>query len=253
MPIGPAQAYLVRYNGYQMPGYAQSEGDQSPMTISAFSAPYHDGGFSEYVGLSNKDISMKFKVWEPTWQDCKDQYYLATTYLRSKRSGRAPLYIGYTDRHYNALTASISREGEAGRSPRLLEYQVTWEVLPWLESDAVYTISGASATVIDTDIVGRSILLNGGWAPTNLVISGTNVTISGYTDTEPFTGFLSVSGSVSNLQVNSYNYTATIGGVSSNNLMTWKDYAIWVAPGKTYFSIGGTDPTITISWQDRWY
>lgn len=253
MPLGPAQQYIVRYNNYQLPGYAQSEEDGAEMTIASYSAPFNYGGLSEYAGMPNKNISMKFKVWEPTWEECKTQYSIATTYLLSKRNGRAPLYIGYADRHYNALNASVGRSKQAGESPRLLEYDVSWEVLPWLERDAQFTVSGTSAAIFTTDTVGRTISVNGGWSPTTLVISGTDVAVSGYTDTEPFTGFLRVSGAVSNLLVDSYNYTATLSGVSVNNLMLWRDYAIWVGPGKTYFNITGTNPTVRISWHDRWY
>jgi hypothetical protein len=252
-PMGPAQGYVVKYNGYQVPGYAQSEEDESPMEIASYKAPYHDGALSEYTGMPNKNIAMKFKIWEPTWEDCKNQYFVATTYLRSKRSGRAPLSIGYTDRHYNALTASVSRSKQAGESPRLLEYDVTWEVNPWVERDAVFTVSGTSATTINTDSVGRTIGINGGWSPTILNITGTNVTVSGYTDIDSFTGFISVSGAVANLLVDTDNYTATIGGVNANSRMLWRDYALWVGPGKTYFTIGGTITSVNISWQDRWY
>jgi hypothetical protein len=251
--MGPVQSYLVRYNGYQLPGYAQSEDDEAPMEIVPYKAPYHDGGISEYTGMPNKNVAMKFKIWEPTWQECKDQYFLSTTYLRSKRAGRAPLYIGYTDRHYDALTAHISRASQAGNSPRLLEYDVTWEVLPWLERDAQFTISGSSATTINTDAIGRTITTNGGWSPTTLMITGTNVTISGYTDMDSYAGFISVSGTVTNLLVDTYNYTATIGGVNANSRMLWKDYGLWVGPGKSYFTIGGSGLTINISWHDRWY
>lgn len=252
-PIGPPQEYYVAYNGYQLPGYAQTDDDSSNMNIVSKYAPYVDGGLSEYTGLTNKSISMSFKIWEADWATCKEQYLLAETYLRSKRSGWADLHIGDTYRHYNAMTKSVKRSSRAGSSNRLLEYDVDWEVQPWLERNVQWTVSGTTSGVINTDAISRTISTHGGWSPVTARITGTNITISGYTDTEPFTGYMSISGAVSNLVVDTEEYTAKIGSTNKNDVMLWKDYQLWVAPGKTYFNIGGTVTLVRIQWYDRWY
>lgn len=249
MPLGGAQSYLCQYNGYQLPGYVQTERFDSEMNIAEHYGTYVDGSISEYVGLSNKVLTVNLKVWEETFAEAKEQVQLAATYLRSKRAGFADLYLQYSDRHYEALVKQISLENEAGSPVRLMDYDITFECRPWLIEDATTTISGTGT--VTTDAVGRTID-DGGWTPTTVTLTGTNVTISGFTDTGQFTGFISVSGAVTNLVVNSEDYTAEISNVNRNDLMKNVDYQLFVGPGKTSFTITGAS-SCTIAWHNRWY
>lgn len=249
MPLGPSQNYLARYNSYQLPGYVQTESFDSTMNIASHNAPYADGSESEQTGLQNKILSLRLKVWEQDFATCSDQISLAATMLRSKRSGFAPLFVQHTDRYYDAMTPSIKKENTAGRSVRLQEYEVQFETKPWLTSVSGYTITGTGT--IDTDQVGRTIS-DGGWTPTIIVISGTNVTVSGYTATGDFAGYFSASGIVSNLTVNSNTFTAEISSVNKNSLMRTAEYRTYVGPGKTTFVITGAS-SCSISWNNRWY
>src|SRR3990167_10126229 len=106
MPLGPAAQYLSKYNTYILPGYVQEERFDSQMNIADHQAAYADGSNSEMVGLQNKILSLKLKVWEPDYISCKNQVEKAATMLRSKKSGYADLYVQYTDRHYEAMTES---------------------------------------------------------------------------------------------------------------------------------------------------
>lgn len=249
MSLGPAAEYLIKYNTYTLPGYSQRESLPSDMNITSHYAVYADGSLSEYTGLQNKNISITMKVWEQDYLTCKDQVELAATMVRSKRSGFAPLYVQYSDRHYDAMTQSIKVEKSAGDSVRTLEYVVEFEAKPWLESDATHTLTGTGT--VNTDSVGRTIS-NGGWTPTTVTVTGTNVTISGYTVNGDFAGFVSVSGAVTNLVIDSDAFTATIGGVNKNSLMKWAEYRTYVGPDKTFFVITGAS-SCTIDYHDRWY
>lgn len=250
MPLGPDAQYLCQYNDYVLPGYVQNETFDSIMSIASRSVPYADGAFSEYLGLENKQLTVRLKVWEQNFLTCKDQVELAATYLRSKKDGYGTLYVGYDDRHYDAMTKSIKLENTAGRAVRIMEYDVVFEARPWLISNTTLTISGGTGT-LTTDSVSRDIN-DGGWTPANLLLTGTNITVSGYTDTEPFTGYLSVTGAVTNLYIDSENYTATIAGVNNNDKMLWVDYQIMVGPEKTYFVVTGATNCI-ITYNNRWY
>lgn len=249
MSLGPAQNYLAKYNSYTLPGYVQRESMDSSMNVADHYAPYADGSESEYTGLHNKLMSLTLKVWEEDYLTCKNEVQKAATILRSKRNGFAPLYLQYTDRYYEALTQSVREEKEAGTSVRMLEYQVEFECKPWLVSVSGHTITGTGT--VTTDAVGRTFD-NGGWTPTLITVTGTNVTISGYTATESFTGFVSISGAVAGLIIDSNEFTATIGGVNKNNVMKWIDYVTYVGPGKTTFVITGAS-SCSIFYQDRWY
>lgn len=250
MPLGGSQNYLAKYNTYQLPGYVQNETFMSDQEIADHYAPYADGSpYSEYMGLKNKTLVVRLKVWEQDFATCKDQIELAATYLRSKRQGFADFYLQYTDKHYEALTQSINVENTAGRSVRLMEYEVNFECRPWLINDATSTITGTG--LIDTDQVSRTIT-DGGWTPTTITVTGTNVTISGYTATGDFTGFLSIDGAVSGMVIDSEFYTAEIASVNRNDLMLAADYAIFAGPGKTYFNITGAS-SCSISYKNRWY
>lgn len=250
MPLGGSQQYLCKYNDYQLPGYVQAERFGSEMNMSEHYADYADGSESEYLGLKNIPLTVTLKVWEPSFSEVKEQVQLAATYLRSKRAGFADLYLQHTDKHYEALVQKITMENEAGRSVRLGDYTVDFECRPWLIEDAWTTISGTGT--ITTDLVSRTIS-DGGWSPTIITVTGTNVTVSGYTDTGAFTGYVSVSGAVTNLIIDSDAYTAEISGQNRNDLMLrHADYQTYVGPGKTTFVITGAS-ACEIKWHNRWY
>lgn len=249
MGLGPSPQYLAQYNSYVLPGYVQNEVFSSDMTVAQHYAPYADGSPSEYVGLQNKMLQLRLKVWEQDFATCKEQVQLAATYLRTKRNGFADLYIQDSDRHYEAMVKSIREENTAGKSVRIMEYEVQFETRPWLISNDTFTLSGIGT--INTDQVSRD-LYDGGWTPATITLTGTDITISGYTSTGDFAGYVEIDGAVSNLIIDSENYTATIGGVNANAQMITADYRLFVGPGRTNFAITGAS-TCTIDYQNRWY
>lgn len=252
MGLGPTQGYIVKYNTFTLPGYAQEESLPSDMNIASHYGTYADGSLSEYTGLSNKAISLTLKVWEQDYATCKSEVEKAATMLRSKRGGFAPLYVQYSNRHYDALTQSVKMQKTAGTSVRTLEYHVDFECKPWLKSDAIYTISGTGLLSTDTASPSIRAIDDGGWTPTTITVTGTNVTVSGYTATGDFAGFLSVSGYVQNLIIDSDAFTATIAGVNKNSLMKWQDYRVYAGPAKTYFNVVGASGCV-IEYYNRWY
>lgn len=248
-PMGPPQTYLAQYNTYQLPGYVQSESFDSIANINSNVAAYADGGYSEYTGLANKQLTLELKVWEQDFATCKEQVELASTYLRSSRAGFAPLYVMYEDRHYDALVRAIRVQNSAGMR-RTMSYQVEFECRPWLIGDTEYTISGTG--LIDTDQVTRTTS-NGTWTPTRITLDGgSNVSVSGYTETGAFAGFLHYSAIGGSVLVDAEAYTAIDGGLNANDNMNWLDYQIYVGPGKTFFFVGGDADSCTIAWNDRW-
>jgi hypothetical protein len=248
MPIGGAQQYLANYNSYTLPGYVQSEQFDSSMNIAAHYADYADGSESEQVGLQNKVLNLVLKVWECDYATAKNEVQKAATILRSKRKGWAPLYVHYSDRYYWAMTPKIGFDKTAGSSVRTLDYQVQFECKPWLISVSGHTLTGTSS---NTDTVGRTID-NGGWTPATVTLTGTNITVSGYTESGDFAGFISVSGAVTNLVIDSEAFTAELANVNANDRMKWADYRMYVGPGKTYFVSTGAS-SMTIQYNDRWY
>jgi hypothetical protein len=102
------------------------------------------------------------------------------------------------------------------------------------------------AIFITTDQVSRT-LRDGGWTPTTILVSGTDITISGSTETGEDTGIVTVSGTVSNFVIDTENFTS-----SDNSLVTPKNYGVYVGPGRTNFTIEGATSCI-IQWQNRWY
>lgn len=251
MPLGGAQTYLAQYNGYQLPGYVQQETLPSTQNIQEHSAAYADGSNSEYTGLQNKTISLTLKVWEANYEACKEQVQKAATIVRSKRGGFAPLYVQYTDRYYEAMSGQIRVEKTAGESVRTLEYQVDFHCKPWLIAEDTETIGGAISSPTTISTTGRTID-DGGWTYATLTITGTNVTVSGYTTNGDFAGYVSVSGAVTNLVINSEDYTAEISGVNKNNLMKNVDYRMMVGPEVTNYRITGAT-NCTIQYRNRWY
>lgn len=241
--------YLVKYNTYTLPGFAQRESMDSISNIADHYAAYIDGSISEDLGLANKQLTLTMKVWEQDYMTCKDQVQLAATMLRSTR-GFAPLYVGYSDKHYMAMTKTVSQNKDAGTSVRTLDYEIEFECKPWLEGETLHTLTGT--TTVDTDSVGRTIS-NGGWTPTIVTVTGTNVTVSGYTSTGEYTGYISISGAVTGLVIDSEAFTALDG--SNNNMNTYLktiDYRLYVGPGKTNFAITGAS-SCEIKYYDRWY
>lgn len=249
MSLGPVQSYLCNYNSYVLPGYVQQESMDSSMNIANHQGSYSDGSFSEYTGLENKSLSVSLKVWEQDYLSCKKEVAKAATILRSKRNGFAPLYLQYTDRYYEAMTKSVKEDKVAGTSVKTLDYQVDFECRPWLTSTTSHTITGTG--ILTTDDVSRTID-DGGWTPTTITVTGTNVTISGYTATGDFAGFTSISGAVTNMIIDTYNYESSISGINANDRMLWADYQLHVGPGKTSFAVTGAS-ACSISYRDRWY
>jgi len=248
MPLGPSQAYLAEFNSYVLPGYVQDESIDSTMNIGQHYAPYADGSNSEYTGLQNKMLSLRLKVWEQDYLTCKNEVQRAATIVRSSR-GFSPLYVQSSDRYYEALTQSVKMQKTAGESVRTLEYEVQFECKPWYYSVSGYSLTGTGT--INTDQVGRTID-DGGWTPARITVTGTNVTVSGYTETGAFAGFISVSGAVTNLIIDSNDVTATISSVNANNRFYTPDYRMYIGPGKTYLTTTGAS-SMSVTYNNRWY
>lgn len=248
MPLGPSQQYLCRYNTYQLPGYVQKESMDSTMNIAAHPAAFVDGSLSEATGLANKVLSVTLRVWEPTYLAAKQQIETAGSMVRSSKLF-APLYLQYSDKHYSAIARSMKIDKEVGTPVRILDYDVEFECRPWLIGETQHTVTGTGT--FDTDQVGRTIL-DGGWTPTVVTISGTNPTISAVTETSQNAGGFNVTGSVTNLIVDSDAFTATISSANANDKMATVDYRLWIGPGKTTFTTTGAT-SCTITYYDRWY
>jgi hypothetical protein len=148
------------------------------------------GETQEVEGLENKIMTIGMRILESTYYAAKTQASLAYTMLRSARS-YARLYMFKTGKYYLAETKTISMEQTAGTGERSLPYQVEFEVRPWLYSDIVHRLTGT--TTLDTNDVNRT-MLDGTWTPTRLTVTGTDITVSGYTPAGDFTGFISISG-----------------------------------------------------------
>ncbi len=249
MPLGPSQSYLAKYNNRVLPGYVQSEQFESQMNIASHYGAFVDGSNSEQTGLANKNLSVTLKVWEQDYMTCKEQVELAATMLRSERRNFAPLYIQNSDRYYDAMVKNVRTDKTAGTSVRTLEYTADFECKPWLTSVSGHTLTGT--TLLDTDDVGRTIM-NGGWTPATVTVTGTDVTVSGYTANGDFTGYFSVNGSVTNLVVDTEAFTAEIGGLNQNSIMNTIDYQVFIGPERTYFEVTGAS-AVTIEYRDRWY
>ena len=255
MPIGPTAGYLCQYNSYTLPGYVQRESFDSIERIADHYAPYADGSLSEQLGLQNKQISLTLKVWEQDYATCKEQVQKAATMLRSKKEGFASLYIQFDDRYYEAMTTSVKVEKEAGTSVKTLEYQVEFQAKPWVVSTATYTVSGSALNGAATTFSTTSRTIDdGGWTYSTVKLSGTNVTVSGYTSSGDFAGFISVSGTIANLTIDSENFTATTsnGTVNRNSYLKVPDYRMYVGPEVTSYRVTGAQ-LCEVTWHNRWY
>lgn len=245
-PSSEYHTYLVRYNDYDLPGYAQEESYDSVQNIMEHSAVSIDGSMSEYIGLTNKTITLRMRTWEPTYLQVKEKVTKAATMLRSFK-GFAKLYIQQPDAYFLALVKSITTEKTVKESSRILDYNITFETKPWVISKTVYEVSGTG--LVDT---GNRAITDGGWTPTKILVSGTDVEITAYTETGNPAGFISITGTCTNLLIDSENFTATENGVNKNGIINTKNYAIYVGPGKTFFQINGATSCV-IQYQNRWY
>jgi hypothetical protein len=178
-----------------------------------------------------------------SYLDAKLQAQKGATIVRSSKTF-TKLYIQYWDRYFEALTRKISIEKDVRESMKSVDYKIEFESKPWLTSEQIYTISGTG--LINTDIIGRD-LTHGGWTPTIIRLTGTNVTVSGYTSTGEFAGYISVSGAVTDFEINSEAYSS-----SDNRNIYNPDYMMYVGPGKTYFNISGATDFI-LTYHNRWY
>ena len=240
-----AAKYLVKFNDFTLPGYTQEELTDSTQNIANHQSIFADMSLSEYLGLNNKSYSLRMKVWENDYATTKMDIQRAAVFLRSKRDW-AKLQVQYSDRYYLALTKTVSSQKEVGSSIKLRDYVAEFELRPWLISTSGYSIQGTG--LIST--TGRTYD-DGFWTPATVQVTGTNVTISGYTQDGFQTGFMSINGSVTNMLINSENYEATIGGVNAIDKMLWANFALYVGPGITYFDIHGATSCV-IQYQNRW-
>jgi hypothetical protein len=235
--------YIVKFNGYDLPGYAQSETMDSQLRIEK------KYSLTESVGLGNKNVDIKMRLFEQDYITAKSKLEYASTILRSKRRELGRLYIQRLDRYYSAITTKLNYSKNASEVGYLLDYEVEWETKPWLISNNTYMLEGSGD--LNTDSVART-LYDGGWTPARVTITGTDVTISGYTETGDFAGYIAVSGSVTNLVIDTESYTATIGGVNANQYLADYEYGLYIGPGKTNFTITGAS-NVQIKYENRWY
>jgi hypothetical protein len=233
----------IIYNGYLLPGYLQKESFNNTQRIRMYESPHVDDQNAEYIGLENKIISLQLKLTGDSFNDLKTEATKASTMVWSARNN-AKLYIHGLDKYYLASPRSFKIDNDAYN--RTLDYTVDFTAQPWLYSDSINTITGTTSLVT----TGRTIA-DGVVTPATIRISGTDVTVSGYTAEGVFMGYFATSGSVSNLIVDSENYSATINGVNKNELMKNLDYQIYVGQGVTYFDITGAS-SAEISWRNRW-
>lgn len=247
-PNSESHSYLVRYNNYDLPGYAQDESYDSIVTITPHPAMGVDGSLSEYLGLTNKSASIRMRAWEPTYLLVKEKVQKAAVMLSSFRGGFAKLYVQQPNAYFLAMVKKIAVQKDAKSSGKILDYIVDFETMPWLISNDTYEISGTG--LIDT---GSRTISDGGWTPTKILVSGTDVTITAYTETNNYSaGSIAIIGLCTNLVIDSENFTAIENGVNKNGSITTKDYAIHVGPGKTFFQINGATSCV-IQYNNRWY
>ncbi len=232
--------YLVNYNNFELPGYAKAEDFSSDIIINKKYSPYMDEGLSEAQGLTNKPITVKMIVTGDTYLHMKQQVQKAATIVRSGREFKK-LYIQKADHYYLAIAKKITTSKTVTDSLHVLEYEIEFEAKPWLYSNTIYVASGVGLITIPRT------LDDGGWSYANLTVTGTNVTISGYTSNEPYTGFISISGAVNNLVINSEQYTTT-----NTSVMLNKDYRLYIGPETTYITVSGASECV-ITYQNRYY
>lgn len=169
----------------------------------------------------------------------------AQAYINARFTyGQANATIKKTSRVFAQAGAYILRQYGVGQA------QSNIKTTSRLFSQAQANIRLTEST-LDTNVVLRTVN-NGGYTPTIIYITGTHVTVSGYTDNGEFTGFLSISGYVENLIVDTENSSVIMDNEVRNDLINNLDYGVYVAPGRTYFEVTGATE-ITITYVDRWY
>jgi len=252
----PAAQFLVQYNSYTLPGYAQGESFEDAVQITDYAAPYTYDPISENMGTNPKNLTVSMLVMDDSYYLCREQIQTAATYLKSRRRGYADLYVGYTDRYYQAIPVSLKYAKDVKENYRTSKYDVVFKAKPYLLSAITHTISSSIGNeLITTDVVSRTTA-DGTYSPCIITITGADlITISGYTETGDFCGFLSFSGyndSESTFTIDSSNYTTVDeSGKNQNTRQLYVDYALFVGTGKTYFEISG-EGQIDITWNDRW-
>jgi len=252
----PTPQFLVEYNGYILPGYAQGETIDNSIQVTDYTAPYSYDPLSENTGESPKNITIPMLVWDEDYASCREQIQLAATYLKSKRGDYGKLYVGRNDRYYQVIPISIKYDKTATDSFRTSKYEITFKAKAYLEADALTSLNISGTGTFSTDnATTLRTYANGISSPCYITISGAanTPTISGYTSAGEYCGYLAASGvSGTTITINSSDYTAVDSeGNNQNPLLTTPDYALFVGVGKTYFSCAGVS-TATISWHDRW-
>jgi hypothetical protein len=253
----PAPQFVVKYNDYTLPGYAQGESYESSVQVTDYNAPYSSEPLSEQTGDLPKNITISMLVWDDNYVACKEQIQNAATYLRSKRGGYGNLYLGTTSKHYQVIPVAIKYDKNATDGYKTSKYDITFKAKPYLEADdwTYLSISGAGTFSTDTATTPRTYT-NGIFSPCYITISGASntPTISGYTETGEYCGYIAASGIANTtVTINSRDYTAVdSGGNNKNALLTTPDYAMFVGVGKTNFSCQGVS-SVEIAWHDRWY
>ena len=291
MSIKPTPQFLVKYNGYTLPGYAQEESLEGSIQDQDYVVPYSYEALSDNMGEQAKQMSVTMMVWDDSYTGCKNQIQTAATYLKSKRGDYGNLYLGQSDRHYQVIPTDIKYDKKATDQQVTATYDVSFKAKPYLTSDAYYhisnyTASGVISSVITTDNTkyssyypaiypvasgvtvsgytessyGARTISDGMYSPCWVVINNigatSTVTVSGYLSTGDFCGFIAASGTIPNslsLIVDGHNYTAEdTWGNNQNSHMLNPDYAVFVGPGKTTFVCTGS-AKVDIYWKNRWY
>lgn len=249
-PISPINSadvtYLVQFNGYAVPGYLQEELFDSIENIQTYNTVYVDNSTTDSLGLANKQITLREKLIGESYLDVKNQAQRAAAILNSTRRF-ARLYIQTVDKYYLAMTKNISFDQDASATGKILEYSVEFEAKPWQFDTITQTLTGSGTLTTP----GRTIY-DGGWTPTTVRVTGTDVTISGFTENGDFAGYISVSGDVTDLIVDTEASSATIAGFNRSDVILNLDYWLYVGEGITTFEVTGASDC-EITWVNRWY
>lgn len=231
-----------------LPGYLQSETLTSDMSIIENQTAFSDGSRSEYTGLSNKTLTLDMLIWSKDYADCKNRLEIAASMLRTRRDGFLRLFLHDTDKYYEVLVRNISYDQTADKNSRILQYSVDLELRPWLISNDELELTATGAGTIST--AGRTYD-DGGWTPTIVTVTGTDITITGYTATGLSAGLINVTGSVTNLVIDTEAGVALLGGEYRADIMN-PDFSLYIGPGVTSYDIAGAT-AVSIKYHNRWY
>lgn len=247
--FGPPE-YVVIYDNFQLAGYPQSESIMTTVNLADLEAFEWDGATTQNIGLSNFTLSITFAIYDVAgWHSAKTQYLLTRSRLLSSQGDYRALNIDGHEGSYRAQIKSVNYSKDVTTNRRLLEYTVEFECQPWAISEIPRSLASFSSGILTTDDVNRTIN-DGTWTPTIINLTGTNVTVSGYTDTES-TGYISVSGYVSGMIIDSEQATVTVFDGNGEPYLYSVDPQMYVGVGKTSFETTGVD-NITISYKNRW-